>query len=117
MLYISICKKLLNVIKSSLIFCRHRFLLFIRLFILLIICLLLLYFSSIYYYSSYCINRFEQGLIEADKRGLWNIKNGVREEFMPILMPVCDRPHYLKRVLNGLMNVDGINEVKFIEHI
>jgi len=31
---------------------------------------------------------------------------------MPILMPVCDRPHYLKRVLDGLTKVEGINEVK-----
>jgi len=33
---------------------------------------------------------------------------------MPILIPVCDRPHYLKRVLDGLNRVDGINEVKMI---
>ncbi|UJR32317.1 hypothetical protein I4U23_019781 [Adineta vaga] len=33
---------------------------------------------------------------------------------MPILMPVCDRPHYLKRVLDGLIQVDGINETIII---
>ncbi len=33
---------------------------------------------------------------------------------MPILIPVCDRPHYLKRVFDGLNKVDGINEVKMI---
>jgi hypothetical protein len=72
---------------------------------------LLLFFSSIPYYSYYCTNRFQQSLIEANQRHLWNIKDGVEDRFMPILMPVCDRPHYLKRVLDGLIKVDGINEV------
>ncbi|CAF4182799.1 unnamed protein product, partial [Rotaria sordida] len=57
---------------------------------------------------------FQQGLIEANKRNLWNTINGVRNQFMPILMPVCDRPHYLKRVLDGLARVDGINETLVI---
>ncbi|CAF1226582.1 unnamed protein product [Adineta ricciae] len=33
---------------------------------------------------------------------------------MPILMPVCDRPYYLKRVLDGLTRVDGINETLLV---
>ncbi|CAF4498794.1 unnamed protein product, partial [Rotaria magnacalcarata] len=55
-------------------------------------------------------NRFQQGLTEANKRHLWNTRHGVRDQFMPILMPVCDRPNYLQRVLDGLAKVDGINE-------
>jgi hypothetical protein len=110
--YAEIYITLFNVIKSSICFYRHRFILFIRFIILLIICLLSLYFSSIHYYSFYCTNRFKDGLIEANKRGLWNTVHGVQDKFLPILMPVCDRPHYLKRVLDGLTKVDGINEVK-----
>jgi hypothetical protein len=103
--YTEIPTTLFNIIKSSIFFFRHRFILFIRLIILLIIFVSLLYFSSIHYYSFYCTNRFQDGLIEANKRDLWDTINGV-------LIPVCDRPHYLKRVLDGLTKVDGINEVK-----
>jgi hypothetical protein len=110
--YIKIRTTLFNIIKSSVFFCRHRSILFIRFLLVLIICLFFLYFSSIHYYSSYCTNRFKQGLIEANKRGLWNTINGIQDQCMPILIPVCDRPHYLKRVLDGLTKVDGINEVK-----
>lgn len=106
-----ICARSYNIIKSTLLHSRRYCIVIIRLIILCIICLLLLYFSSVQYYSFYCTNRFQQGLIEADKRGLWNIRRGVREEFIPILMPVCDRPHYLRRVIDGLSKVDGINEV------
>ncbi|CAF2990857.1 unnamed protein product [Rotaria sp. Silwood2] len=109
-----ICIKLFNIIKSSVLFCRHHCHLLIRFVILFIFCLLLLYSSSIHYYSFYCTNRFQQGLLEANKRNLWNTINGVRNKFMPILMPVCDRPHYLKRVLDGLAKVDGINETLVI---
>lgn len=103
----------MNIIKSNISFCRHRFYLFLRLFIFILIFIFSLYLSSVYYYSYYCSNRFQDGLNEANKRHLWNVKHGVRDEFMPILIPVCDRPHYLKRVLDGLIKVDGINEVKY----
>ncbi|CAF1314797.1 unnamed protein product [Rotaria sp. Silwood1] len=108
------CTKLFNIIKSSILFFRHHGFLIIRFLILFIFCLLLLYFSSIHYYSFYCTNRFQQSLIQANERNLWNTINGVRNQFMPILMPVCDRPHYLKRVLDGLTRVDGINETVVI---
>jgi len=97
-------------IKSMILYCRRS----LRFFLLIIICLLLLYFSSIHYYSFYCTNRFQQGVIEANKHHLWNTRDGVEDRFMPILMPVCDRPHYLKRVIDGLIKVDGINEVNEI---
>ena len=87
--------------------CRRPF----RYLLLVILCLILLFLSSIPYYTFYCINRFQQGLIEANQRQLWNTINGVGDRFMPILMPVCDRPQYLKRVIDGLIKVEGINEV------
>jgi len=105
---------LFNIFKSILYICLHRSVLFLRFFLLFIICLYLLYFSSIHYYSFYCTYRFKQSLIEANKRDLWNTRDGVEDRFMPILMPVCDRPHYLKRVIDGLIKVDGINEVNEI---
>lgn len=114
LLFTKISTTLVNIIKSSIQFCRYRFYSFIRLLILLFICLFSFYFSSTHYYSFYCTNQFEYGLIEANKRELWNTVNGVEDQFMPILIPVCDRPHYLKRVLDGLIKVDGINEVKLI---
>ncbi|CAF3771732.1 unnamed protein product [Adineta steineri] len=101
---------LFNIIKSSVFFIRYRLFIIIRFLILLIFCLASVYFSSIHYYSFYCTNRFKQGLIEANQRSLWNIKDGVGNRFMPILIPVCDRPHYLKRVLDGLIRVDGIDQ-------
>jgi hypothetical protein len=115
--YVKIYTTVINITKSSIFFCRHRFILFIRFLILFIICLLFLFFSSIHYYSFYCTNRFKDGLIEANERGLWDTMNGVQDQFMPILMPVCDRPDYLKRVLDGLAKVDGINEVKIINKV
>ncbi len=102
----------LNIIRSSLFFCRHRFLSFIRFILLLLVCVLLLYFFSVCYYSFYCTYRFHSGLIEANQRRLWNTRDGVQGQFMPILMPVCDRPYYLERVLDGLAEVDGMNEVR-----
>ncbi|CAF1637046.1 unnamed protein product [Rotaria magnacalcarata] len=65
-------------------------------------------------YLKLSYNRFQQGLTEANKRHLWNTRHGVRDQFMPILMPVCDRPNYLQRVLDGLAKVDGINETVVI---
>ena len=67
---------------------------------------------SLIYYSSYCSYRFHQGLVEAERRQLWNVSFGIHEQFTPILIPVCDRPRYLERVLQGLAKVDGINEVR-----
>jgi hypothetical protein len=109
---IEICTKLLLVLKSIIFFTRQRFLFFFRFILLVIFCLLLLYLSSVHYYTVYCDNRFTDGLNQANKHQLWNTLKGVQDKFIPILMPVCDRPHYLKRVIDGLIKVDGINEVK-----
>ena len=35
---------------------------------------------------------------------------GGAEGLTPVLMPVCGRPHYLRRVLDALANVDGIEK-------
>ncbi|CAF1254530.1 unnamed protein product [Adineta ricciae] len=114
MKYIDRCTKLFTVVKSIILFCRHRFQLFVRFIIIFIFCLLFVYFSSVHYYANYCNNRFQQALVEASQRKLWNVNVGVQSQFMPILMPVCDRPKYLKRVLDGLTRVDGINETLLV---
>jgi hypothetical protein len=35
---------------------------------------------------------------------------------LPILMPVCDRPDYLRDVLNGLARVNRVNQVPAFSH-
>jgi hypothetical protein len=90
-------------------FCSYQLVVLIVVFILSLVSL---YLVSACFYFLYCSYRFHQGLIEADKRHLWTTSEGVRGRFMPILIPVCDRPLYLQRVLAGLRRVDGINEVR-----
>lgn len=107
LVFIAMCTSSLRGIKYFFLHWR-RVILFLLAFL---ICLFLFSVSSIPYYSVYCNNQFQYGLLEAHRRHLWNVKEGVLDRFMPILMPACDRPHYLKRVLDGLAKVEGINEV------
>lgn len=43
------------------------------------------------------------------------LKNDPNEyEFMPILMPVCGRPEYLRQVLEALQNAKSIEKVSIV---
>ena len=90
---------------------RNRFVSLLRSVLFVLVALPILSIVSISYYSLYCSYRFHLGLIEAKQRLLWNTTEGVRTSFIPILIPLCDRPHYLRRVLDGLVQVAGIEEV------
>ena len=105
----TLLSKLFHHVKFHFKFSCYRL---IRLITFAILLLVAMYIASACFYSLYCTYRFHQGLVEADKRQLWNTRQGVQGRFMPILVPVCDRPLYLKRVLYGLSKVDGINEVR-----
>lgn len=98
-------------LRSLVSFGLHRLRQLGRLSFYLALLLIALYFVSITYYSLYCSYRFHRALIDAEHRHLWNVSHGVYEQFTPILIPVCDRPQYLARVLQGLAKVEGINEV------
>jgi hypothetical protein len=91
---------------------RYRFVSLLRFVLFVLVAVSTLGIVSVSYYSLYCSYRFHLGLIEAQQRQLWNTVDGVRERFIPILMPLCDRPHYLQRVLDGLVRVAGIDEVR-----
>lgn len=103
-----------HLLKFNLFLFRHYAPLFVRLVLFLLACSLLFYVVATKYYSFYCHSRFQEGLVEANRRYLWNVSRGVQDGFLPILMPVCDRPEYLKRVLQGLSKVDGIEETMLI---
>lgn len=105
-------KRGLRHLRSILSFLFHRSKLLFRLVLFLGFFLGVVLVLSLIYYSSYCSYRFHQGLAEAERRQLWNTSVGIHEQLTPILMPVCDRPRYLERVLQGLAKVDGINEVR-----
>jgi hypothetical protein len=98
-------------LKSLLCFGYHRWFSLFHWILYFIAFSTAFYIMSIVYYSVLCSHRYRHGLIEVHRRHLWNTSHGVHERFMPILMPVCDRAHYLTRVLNGLHQVNGINEV------
>ena len=106
-------KQSLTGLKSYLRRCSFRIFFYGKFVLYLILGLLLIYEWSVIYYWLYCSYQFYQGFNEAQQRNLWNTKEGVKNRFLPILVPTCDRPHYLTQVLEGLNDVDGINEVYF----
>lgn len=59
------------------------------------------------------------GLNDPNTRGLefreWEAVRGLKDVVLPILMPVATRPEFLKRVLEALEKVRGINEVRNID--
>ena len=112
--YKEICTGTYYLLKFNYRYLRSYCRICIRLIIFIILFIIISFIFANIYYSIYCQKRFRQGLLEAQQRRLWNVNQGVRDEFLPILMPTCDRPHYLEQVLNSLQKIDGINQTLLV---
>ncbi|KAK9761894.1 hypothetical protein K7432_012862 [Basidiobolus ranarum] len=90
---------------------RFRTTNFICLSALVVISFIFIFTLTIVSYNTYCHDASVKGVMAGLEKEYW--KEG-EIDFLPILMPVCDRPEYLKEVLSALAKNHDIDKTVLI---